>query len=420
MELNSRVIDPVDTAIPGLKEETESDLAKSNFLARMSHEMRTPLNAIIGMSTIAQTCSDPEKIARCLLKINEASIHLLSMINDILDMAKIEVGSLKLINAEFDLPHMIQKTCEMAKFMLDAKKQDLKLDIDPALPETIIADEQRLSQVLDNLLSNAIKFTPPEGTIILSVKKIKEDEKTCTLKIEVTDTGIGMSEEVLKTVLTTLFEQADGSTSRKYGGVGLGLPISVSIVRLMGGNIRVGSEPRKGSVFGFEVTVELGSRKAEKSPDNTAGEQNQKQKFAGHSILIVEDVEINREIVLALLEDSGMVIDCAENGLQALEMYKANPGKYSLILMDIHMPEMDGLEATQRIRAYEAELHAASTAGKDPASALVNRVPIIAMTANVFKDDVQKCFEAGMTGHLGKPIDFEELMKELDRHLTQP
>ena len=414
-------MDLMDTTMCRQKEETESDLAKSNFLARMSHEMRTPLNAIIGMSTIAQTSDDLEKIAHCLIKINEASIHLLGMINDILDMAKIEVGTLKLTNAEFDLPQMLRKTCEMTKFMLDAKKQELLVDIDPALPETVISDEQRLSQVLDNLLSNAIKFTAPEGTITLSVKKLEEDEKTCALEIKVRDTGIGMSAEELKKVFSSLFEQADGGMARKYGGSGLGLPISVNIVQLMGGNIWAESKPGKGSVFGFKITMERGKKKNETtlySAEKTSG-QEQKSKFAGFSILLAEDVEINREIVLSLLEDSGVTIDCAENGLQAVEMYKASPMKYNGILMDIHMPEMDGLEATRQIRAFESEPSNATgfTKGETRRNPR-KRIPIIAMTANVFNDDVQKCLEAGMTSHLGKPIDFEELMKQLDRYLA--
>ena len=395
----------MDTLIPQTEEQSESDLAKCNFLARMSHEMRTPLNAIIGMSTIAQVSNDPEKIAGCLTKINEASVHLLKMINDILDMAKIEAGSMRLINAEFNLPQMLQKISDMTKFMLDAKKQSLTLDFDPVLPETIVADQQRLIQVLDNLLSNAIKFTPPEGSITLSVKKLKEDDKNCVLKIEISDTGIGIPEEQLKNVFA-LFDQLDGGLARKYGGAGLGLPLSSSIVHLMGGNLRVQSEQGKGSVFGFEITVELGEKKAEpalSAPENTAG-QEQKPKYEGLSILIAEDVEINREIVLSLLEDTGAAIDCAENGLQAFEMYKANPTKYSAVLMDIHMPEMDGYEASRQIRAFEA--------GEN-----IRKIPIIAMTANIFKEDVEKSLQAGMSSHMGKPLDFEELMRQLDNFI---
>ena len=404
------------------EKEVASDLAKSNFLARMSHEMRTPLNAIIGMSTIAQASSDLEKIAHCLTKINEASVHLLAMINGILDMAKIEAGNMKLFNAEFNLPRMLGKICENPKFTLDAKKLTLEADIDADLPETIVADEQRLTQVLDNLLSNAIKFTPPEGNIRLSVRKLTENESSCTLGIEVADNGIGMPPEKLKQAFFS-FEQADGGMDRKYGGAGLGLPICVNIVNLMGGNIRAESEPGKGSVFGFEITVETGSGKAgvKRPAPEMDKAQDGKSGLSGSSILFAEDVEINREIVLALLEDSGIAIDCAENGRQALEMYRTSPSKYNLILMDLHMPEMDGLEATRQIRVFEASQKNRTSFAKGETRSyngdLRRQIPIIAMTANVFKDYVQKCLDAGMTSHLGKPIDFDELMKELNKHL---
>ena len=393
-------------AEPEELEEDESELAKSNFLARMNHEMRTPLNAIIGMSTIANTSNDLEKVASCLVKINEASIHLLGMINDLLDMAKIDSGNLRLTNAEFNLVQMLNRAADKAKFNLDAKKQKLILDFDPDLCETIIADQQRLAQVLDNLLSNAIKFTPPEGTITLSVKKLKEDESTTTLEVKVIDTGIGVSQEGLDK-LFALFEQADGSITRKYGGTGMGLSISASIVHLMGGEIRVCSEVGKGSCFGFEITVEHGKKTPEENAAGLKSAQDQKRIFEGKTILLAEDVEINREIILSLLEDTGIAIDCAENGAQAVEKYRADPGKYSLILMDIHMPEMDGYEATTQIRTFESDHNSGQPKG----------IPIIAMTANVFRDDVEKCFSVGMTGHLGKPIEFEELIKTLQKHL---
>ena len=407
----------------------ESGLAKSNFLARMSHEMRTPLNAIIGMSTIAQNTEDLKKISQCLHKINEASLYLLGMITSILDMAKIEAGNLKLTNAEFNLPHMLKRIIKTVSFSLDAKRQELKLDFDPNLPETIISDEQRLTQVLDNLLSNALKFTAPEGIITLSVKKLWEDEETCTLEIKIIDTGIGISSEELKKTFK-LFEQADGGIARKYQGAGLGLAICAGIVHLMGGDIWVESKPGKGSAFGIKITVARRSKKAEKGisaseKDSTGAVINdQKPKFTGFSILLAEDVEINREIVLTLLENTGITIDCAQNGLQAVEMFKASPSKYAAILMDIHMPQMDGYEATRQIRAFEElrssrapEIIPQTPGGQLPGQA--SQVPIIAMTANVFKDDVEKCLEVGMTTHLGKPIDFEELVKKLEKYLLK-
>ena len=400
-----------------LEEETLSELAKSNFLARMSHEMRTPLNAIIGMSTIAQTTEDREKISQCLVKINEASIHLLEMINDILDLVKIEAGNLKLSYAEFNFPQMLNKTVDAAKFSLDAKKQNLILDFDPGLPETIIADQQKLSQVLDHFISNALKFTPPEGKIKYSVKKINEEGKFCTLKFCITDTGIGISTEVLKRIFS-IFEQADGSVARKYSGSGMGLAICSAIVHLMGGEIRVESKPGEGSCFGFEVIVEQITKKTEERVSSANNKNtpalDKKFQFAGKTILLTEDVEINREIVISLLEETSIAISCAKNGIEAVNMVRENPSKYDLILMDIHMPEMDGYEATRQIRDFEEELKTKND------SSLLNhreRIPIVAMTANVFKDDVDKCFAVGMTGHLGKPIDIEEMMKQLEKYL---
>ena len=393
-----------------IEEESESTLAKTHFLARMSHEMRTPLNAIIGMSTIAQTTNDIKKVYDCLDKINEASAHLLDMINDILDIAKIEAGNLKLSFGEFPLDQMLRKATDAKKFMLDAKKQQLIIDLDSGLPDTIISDEQRLTKVLDCFLSNAIKFTSPQGTITLAVKTLSNENSSCTLQFSVSDTGIGIPEDDLKKIFI-LFEQVDGGLARKHEGVGMGLPISASIVHLMGGEISVRSEPGKGSTFSFEITVETKEKKSEPEED-----LSRDTRFQGVTILIAEDVEINREIVGGILEETGLSIDFAENGLEALEKYKANPSKYGLILMDIHMPEMDGLEATRQIRAFEKTL--LEFASQTPP--LLERpkgVPIVAMTANVYKADAEKCFAAGMNGHLGKPVDFEALIKELNKQL---
>jgi len=409
----------------------ELNLTKTHFLARMSHEMRTPLNAIIGMCTIAQSSDDPRRVSSCLEKINEASLHLLGMINDVLDMANIEAGKLKLSFAEINFRQMLQKTVGTRKFTLEAKKQNLILDFDPDLPETIVSDEQRLVQVLDNLLSNAVKFTPPEGTITMSVKKLEDLNTFCTLQITVSDTGIGISDEELKTIFA-LFEQAEGGMARKYEGTGIGLAISSSIVRLMGGEIRVSSVRGKGSTFSFEISVEKVGKDIREDPFPDDACVVQAPKFSSTSILLAEDVEINREIVLSLLEDSGLDIDCAENGLEALEKFKASPSRYSLILMDIHMPGMDGFEATRRIRAFEKEFEGnllefadrsckSFTEGETRSydRNLHKQIPIIAMTANVFKEDVKKCLAYGMTSHLGKPIEYEALMEQLNLFLPQ-
>jgi signal transduction histidine kinase/CheY-like chemotaxis protein len=390
------------------KEQAEqSNRAKTTFLARMSHEMRTPMNAVIGMTTIAQSSGDEEKVRYCLSKINEASIHLLGVINDILDMSKIEAEKFELYFENFSLKAMILRITGVMRFRFDEKKLAFTLNLDPALPEIVNCDEQRLAQVLTNLLGNAAKFTPAEGCITLSVKRVSGEGKKHILRFEVADTGIGISGEGKKK-LFTLFEQADGSIARKFGGTGLGLAISKSIVELMGGAIDVISEPGKGSTFFFDVPLEEGAAPPADVPG--PGEEGKDSgstlpRYAGRSILLTEDVEINREIVESLLEDTGVHIDSAENGAEAVRLFEEAPSKYSLILMDIHMPEMDGYEATRRIR---------SSAAAEGAT-----IPIVAMTANVFKEDVEKCRAAGMNDHMAKPIDFKELLKQLDRYLLR-
>ena len=382
-----------------MEEQTETEIAKSSFLARMSHEMRTPLNAIIGMCTIAQTSPEPGKINDCLVKISEASLHLLRMINEILDLAKIETGEFVLVNAEFNFIRMLEKIVDNTKFSLDAKVQVLNVELDPDLPERIIADEMMFTHVLNALLSNAVKFTPPNGTITLIVKMLEKEEEKCSIGIWIRDTGIGISEEAMQNIFT-IFEQADGGLSREYEGTGLGLTISSRIVSLMGGEIHVESELGKGSCFSFSITVDLPEDEAHKQ----TGSQEEGSRYAGLTIILAEDVEINQEIIIMLLEDTGVTIECADNGLIALEKYKAGPEKYSAVIMDIHMPEMDGYESSRQIRIFEKENS-------------LRRIPIIAITANVFQSDVEKSLEAGMDCHLGKPVDLDELMAALDKHL---
>jgi CheY-like chemotaxis protein len=379
----------------------------------MSHEMRTPMNAIIGMTTIARNSKEPEKTEYCLSKISEASIHLLGVINDILDMSKIEAGKFELYNSEFAFEKMLEKISGMMEFKFNEKKQRFVMDLDPALPEYIITDEQRLGQVLTNLLSNATKFSFEEGTITLSVRIREKKGSSCTLRFDVIDSGIGLSPEQ-RGRLFTVFEQADGSIARKYGGTGLGLAISRNIVELMGGRIWVESEPNKGSDFAFEITVEqgqAGAGKPESEPEAAGADADKAARedaLADKTILLAEDVEINREIVISFLEDTGIKIECAENGAAALKMFTDNPSRYNLILMDVHMPEMDGYEATRKIRAFEH--------GRNGEPDFLP-VPVIAMTANVFKEDVDKCFAAGMNDHLGKPINYDDFIKTLHKYL---
>ena len=521
------------------KEQAEQgSRAKSDFLSRMSHEMRTPMNAIIGMTAIAHASNDPEKQVYCLDKIEEASQHLLGVINDILDMSKIEAAKFELDFTEFDFEKMLLRVANVINFRVDEREQSFIIDIDPSVPKIVISDEQRFAQVLTNLLSNAVKFTPERGTIRLNASAVENGDGSRTIKVEVSDTGIGITPEQQRRLFRS-FEQADGGIARKFGGTGLGLAISKSIVELMGGEIWVESEVDRGTSFFFTVTVrpgehpepwallppdvswetlrilvvddapdvreyfetfcgaaglrcvtaDSGERALELIGESTeapfsivfvdlhmpgmdgvelsrvlkrkygrelivimvsssvwsdvkdramdagvdhfipkplfsseivncinslmglrstrTGEESSEDSlggiFSGKRILLVEDVEINREIVISLLEETEIAIDSASDGREAVEIFSANPGAYDLIFMDIHMPEVDGYEATRRIRALDNEWAAS--------------VPICAMTANVFREDVDRCFEAGMNAHVGKPVNFDEIIKILKTYL---
>jgi len=384
--------------------------AKSRFIANMSHEIRTPLNAITGMTAIGKNADNLERKDYAFNKIKDASIHMLGVINDILDISKIEANMMELSPVEFNFDKMVQKTAAIINFRVDEKKQKLSVNIDNAIPKSLIADDQRLAQVITNLLTNAVKFTPEKGSITLDARCIGQEEDIYTIQISVTDTGIGISGEQQKRLFNS-FQQADSSTTRKYGGTGLGLAISKRIVELMGGKIWVTSEPEKGSAFSFTITAKRG--KNAEIVNDTAGDSRQAEEtrtninglYKGRRILLVEDVEINREIILALLEPTQLVIDCAENGVEAVRMFGENPNKYELIFMDVQMPEMDGYEATRRIRSLD------TPKGKT--------VPIIAMTANAFRENVDECLAAGMNDHIGKPIDLEKVIEALCVYLPK-
>jgi len=511
---------------------------KSAFLANMSHEIRTPMNAIIGMTTIGKASTDTGRKDLCFKKIEDASNHLLGVINDILDMSKIEANKFDLSPSEFNFEKMLQRIVNVVNFRIDEKRQKFSVHIDRKIPQNLIGDDQRLSQVITNLLSNAIKFTPENGSIQLNTHFVEEVNSLCTIQVSITDTGIGMNYEQQKRVFSS-FEQAETSTTRKYGGTGLGLPISKNIVELMGGSIWMVSEIDRGSTFTFTVKLKRGASKhlgllsPEVNLDNVrimvvdddkdildyfteiskefnlrcdtassgeeavklveknghyhiyfidwkmpkmdgiqltaelkahhqsaksivimitaaewtaieteargAGvskflskpifpscianainealgidypkiEETHKAKnvtgvFSGRHILIVEDVEINREIVMTLLEPTGISIDCAENGKEALRIFSEAPEKYDMILMDVQMPIMDGYEAARRIRALN-----------NPQAKMIR---IVAMTANVFREDIERCLEAGMDNHIGKPLDYNEMLDKLMLYLPR-
>jgi signal transduction histidine kinase/CheY-like chemotaxis protein len=384
-----------------------ADAAKGAFLSHMSHEMRTPMNAIIGMTAIAKMSSDVEKKDHCIKKIEEASSHLLGVINDILDMSKIEANKLELSPSSFDLEKMLRRVVDIVSFQAEEKRQNLTARIDGDGPLFFLGDEQRLAQVITNLLGNAVKFTPEGGSITLGARLTDERDGVCTLQISVTDTGIGISKEQQSRLFTS-FGQAEISTSSKFGGTGLGLAISKSIIEMMDGRIWIESEPGKGSSFIFTVKVkrDADDRGDMRTPAALAEARRSLWEagcFTGYCALLAEDVEINREIVQTLLEPTGLSIVCAENGEEAVRLYSEAPDRYDIVFMDVQMPKIDGYEATRLIRALSV-----------PEAA---EVPIVAMTANVFREDIEKCLDAGMNDHVGKPLDLEEVMDRLRRYL---
>ena len=500
--------------------------AKGDYLSHMSHEIRTPMNVIIGMTAIGISARTLEKKDDAFGKIKDASNHLLGIINNILDMSKIEAEKFELSYIEFNYEKMLQNLISVISFRADEKRLKICVNTGVDAAGSYVGDDQRLSQVISNLLSNAIKFTPEGGVININTRLISEQDGVCRLQIEVADTGIGISDE-LKERLFLSYEQAGADTARKFGGTGLGLTISKRIVEMMGGNITVVSEPDKGAIFTFTVNLrrsgesagaagaegaaegstaaaggtaakgavetiggiaakgaadtenvaevtggtaaksaadaegavegatadaasadkrgdyggltgeqayqgDRGDRYSRNDPggpgepggqydrgdrDNSYdadgqddfyqdyGDETAYDDFSGYVVLLAEDVEINREIVITLLEPTRVKIECAEDGARAVEMFEAAPLKYDLIFMDLQMPEMDGYEATRRIRAVD-----------HPRAPVI---PIVAMTANVFREDIERCFEAGMDGHIGKPIVIAEVLSELKKHLLR-
>ncbi|MDR3363957.1 MAG: response regulator [Clostridiales Family XIII bacterium] len=400
-EANAGLEETVRQRTKALEEKTlaaeTAAAVKSRFLASMSHEIRTPLNAIIGMARVAENADSKEKMLVYLDKIDGASIHLLGILNDILETSNIEFGQLKLDDEAFDPGRVVFETANSMRAKSDEKRIGFTLENGAENCGNVKGDRLKLQLVLTNLIGNAIRFTPVGGHVDFKVALSGGGRDSVSLAFTVSDDGIGISEEQ-KGRLFKAFEQ--GATGEmKNSGAGLGLAISQSIVRLMGSEIAVESEEGKGSVFSFAIALP-------RPTEEEAAAEMEIPDLSGKRVLIVEDIEINRVVLAEVLREVGAIVEEAEDGAVAVSMFEASPeGYYSFVFMDIMMPNMDGREATRRIRAL------------DRTDAL--RVPIIAVSANAFEEDVVASIDSGMNEHLAKPVDFMNIMRAVAREMVR-
>ncbi len=377
----------------------KANKAKTAFLSNVSHEIRTPMNAIIGLNNIAMddpTASD--EVKGYLEKIRGASQHLLAIINDILDMNRIESGMMVIKKEEFSLDDAIEQVNMMIGDQCREKGIHYECSVKGKTDDYYTGDEMKLKQVIINILGNAVKFTPTGGTVQFLVEECARNKRMTTFKMIFKDTGIGMSSEFLPHIFEA-FSQEEPSNSNRYGSTGLGMPITKSLVELMNGSIDVESKKGAGTTFTATITLERSDRKKEEQEKLKAEREPVIHK--DRRILLAEDVSINAEIMIAVLETREIKTEHAENGKTAVEMFEGHEaGYYDAILMDMRMPVMDGLEAAKKIRAMERED--------------AKTIPIIALTANAFDEDVQRSMQAGLNAHLSKPVEPERLFEELD------
>jgi len=373
-----------------------ASLAKQQFLSNMSHEIRTPLNAIIGMTDLLLMEKPRKDQLEALKSIKFSGKNLLVLINDILDLTKIEEGKIKLEKSPFHMHVFLQYIESAFVSRAKEKKLDFKVMADPEIPDYLVGDQHRLAQILNNLIENALKFTS-EGGITVSIGCIEKREKDIDLRFSVKDTGIGITREELTRIFER-FEQARAETTRKYGGSGLGLSIVRYLVSLHGSRIRVRSKPGTGSEFFFEITLPIHETvvftDVENEVEITGAEGDSPKK-----ILLVEDNELNLKVAKKFLEKWNYDVDIAENGKVALDKYMQN--SYDLILMDLHMPEMDGREATRKIKLMEKE-------GEKP-------VPIIALTADVMTENINELYSLGISDYVSKPFNAPDLKNKIEK-----
>ena len=384
--------------------------AKSEFLSRMSHEIRTPMNGIMGMTEIARmSLDDRGKTEYCLDKIDLSSHYLLAILNDVLDMSRIESGKLELIHEPFSLFKLIERIESM--FYIKARSGGLEFTVvtDSLSVDSVVGDDLRISQVLINLISNAMKFTPSGGKVILEVRQTEFCDGFVSLEFAVADNGVGIGKEFMSRIFES-FSQETTSTSRQYGGTGLGLAISKKFVNMMGGDIKVESAVGKGSRFTVYLTLECPAQETVGYADKTARREEQAEKtyesIDGVRILLAEDNELSAEIVQTVLDGLGASVDIAGNGKEALDKF-ANSAEnhYDVMLMDSQMPLMTGLETCRAIRALNR--------------ADAKNVPIIGLSANAFKEDVDIAMKSGMNAYVSKPVDFENLCKIIRKELDK-
>lgn len=377
----------------------QSERVKEQFLANMSHEIRTPLNAILGMTRLLLDKEPRNDQFKYLNSIKHASDNLLVIINDILDLSKIEAGKINFERIPFRLRNELQAVVDTVKVNADDKGLALKLDIADAVPDSLSGDPYRLNQILLNLVGNAIKFTE-KGSVTIKAELLSSDNNKVDMQFSVIDTGIGIAKDKLDYIFD-MFTQESSSTTRKFGGTGLGLAICKKLVELQGGEIAVSSTVGTGSQFKFRISYDKAEESADTGEEKSTGTQ---RNLSNLKILLAEDNEFNQMVAVDTLEGAipGAKVDVAQNGKLAVEMVIAND--YDLVLMDIQMPEMDGHEATRTIRSNT--------------DARVNSIPIIAMTASVIKAEVDKCFESGMNAFVGKPFSVEELLDKIAKTIN--